>query len=935
MGSRNYFLPRLSSETVSFFLPFARRAASTRRPFAVDILSRKPCLFLRLVFEGWNVLFISITIYFYFFFKGCKNTLFLKSTNLWFNIFFNSSKKHFLKVGGKVNFYYYCFRFAKPVNYMIMDKKLSVVFVFIFLIFSNIVFSQTENPYAGFDPSALKKNAQYARNFAPNNYKPEIVYNCLTDMMDLARAQYRFLTPLGHNIQMDSTAQFQADYQAVKDEKLEDNLAPYKTLPYRLRKYGLSGNGIELVAKTKAYLGEVEYTYYDMCLSVMQGLLKNVKTADILLDKQYSLAGIGFNTDKMMKSMYFSIVLGNDRTLGYKTPIGARDLPYTKGMAGLKAYDDKVCKKCAAEPGLEVLSEYISVNKNGDVYLVCDDYKNLKRLIGKDGDGIALDFVQHSQYDCDDLTVDYDHAHRGTVTKPITYEKIFEANENTNLKSGKLMAKIGSVPESIELDKEMDINILVLKEGNYVCRTVLAKHIETKNADYTEKINFMKDMTGIKSTGEWVPSEEEGDFSITFPYVHKKTDYTCATFDSLLTLVDVPEYKLNKIEIIAHNSPNYYKDANYQKIQQKRADFLKKSMITKYPGVEITISYDYCWELFKKNIVNSGEYYDLSFLTLDEAAKQLKSDSYALKVLDSAYLAPCRYYEIKYYVTYPIETKEKEQKFVIWKFNNAMANKNKGLAMSIENYMIDQMEKGNYSADLLSDMNIPNKKEFQTLLNNRLYMQYYDENKMTPSIAKQMTTISNLNPGTPTMLFNTTVCDVFQTPIRSTADITKIQANIDKLYATPGISKEKVNSLNMEFQLKIINYLDTIPVTTETSALSAATFAKIKEIRNPKMDSWQNAYKLASYFVKKHDYSYALSLMDPFLDEKNIAEDFIFSYISIAAHREQTYLSPLFSKAVKMASERDIPRLCGLFDKLPICVLENETVRAIICKSCK
>ena len=48
----DYFLPRLSSDTVSFFLPFALRAANTLRPFAVDILSLKPCLCLRLVFEG-------------------------------------------------------------------------------------------------------------------------------------------------------------------------------------------------------------------------------------------------------------------------------------------------------------------------------------------------------------------------------------------------------------------------------------------------------------------------------------------------------------------------------------------------------------------------------------------------------------------------------------------------------------------------------------------------------------------------------------------------------------------------------------------------------------------------------------------------------------------------------------------------------------------
>ena len=37
-----------SSETDNFFLPFALLAANTLRPFGVDILSRKPCLFLLL-----------------------------------------------------------------------------------------------------------------------------------------------------------------------------------------------------------------------------------------------------------------------------------------------------------------------------------------------------------------------------------------------------------------------------------------------------------------------------------------------------------------------------------------------------------------------------------------------------------------------------------------------------------------------------------------------------------------------------------------------------------------------------------------------------------------------------------------------------------------------------------------------------------------------
>ena len=124
-------------------------------------------------------------------------------------------------------------------------------------------------------------------------------------------------------------------------------------------------------------------------------------------------------------------------------------------------------------------------------------------------------------------------------------------------------------------------------------------------------------------------------------------------------------------------------------------------------------------------------------------------------------------------------------------------------------------------------------------------------------------------------------------------------------------------------------------ILAKVPALTAGTFAKIKEIRNPKMDSWKNAYKLASYFVKQHDYMYAISLMNPFLDDATISEDFIFSYVSIGAHREEAYLSGLYTKAVQLAKEKNAARLCGLFEKLPACVLENADVKKLICKECK
>jgi hypothetical protein len=52
-----------SSETVSFFLPFFLREANTLRPLAVAMRSRKPCLFVLFLREGWYVRFISSSVY--------------------------------------------------------------------------------------------------------------------------------------------------------------------------------------------------------------------------------------------------------------------------------------------------------------------------------------------------------------------------------------------------------------------------------------------------------------------------------------------------------------------------------------------------------------------------------------------------------------------------------------------------------------------------------------------------------------------------------------------------------------------------------------------------------------------------------------------------------------------------------------------------------
>lgn len=814
-----------------------------------------------------------------------------------------------------------------------MIKKITLLIFIFCMIISNLSFAQVDNPYVAFSPEQLKTNKDYVKNFNPGNFSTKILYNCMIDMVNLARKEYSFVDPLLHNIKMDSTAQMQADYQALKNEKTEFNAPPYKTVFFRLKKYGLTYHGIEILSKAKASFGTEEYSYYDLCLELIRPILKNIKTADQLLDKSYTYIGFGYETDEFMKTMYISLILGNDLTFNENKPSPLdKNLPFSKSKGALTYYDDKICSKCNSDKNLEILSGYFKVRES-DVILDCDDAKLLKRLIGKDGDAIVLDFVQLSQYGCEGNVIDNDRLNRGFITKPITFEKILAANEIADKKSPKLIAKIAPIPEEISTDAEFEIVVIMIKEGKYACRNIIKKSIEYKNADYDEKVNFLIDETSIKSAGEWVATAEEGTLEIKLPFDVKKTEYRYSDFDTLITRLYEPEFVINKVEIIAHNSLNYANDAVQMKIQKKRAESIAKAFVAQYPGVATEIKYDDSWEDFKKDLVYSEDFYDLVLGKKEDAVKKLKENNgKAAKALES-YLVKHRYAHIILHVTYKIDGKN-EQEFAVSKFNKAVAKGNLPLAMAIQKYMIKQVESGNYSLNAINKMQIPELKTHQALLNNKLYMQYFLSPRLSDKMRFEMNTVYNLNPTNQIVTFNKNLCDVYNATFNSVADITKLQQNIDKLYTFVILPKDRINSLNLELQLKIINYLNSAPKTTENATLLTTTYAKIKAIRNPKLDSWQNAYKLAAVFAKDMDYRYALDLMDPFLNDPTISEDFIFSYVSIGAHRQETYLGSLFTKAVKLAAEKNPVRLCTLFDKLSITVNDNREVQKTVCKAC-
>jgi len=412
--------------------------------------------------------------------------------------------------------------------------KSYIVFLFTLLLLNTQTYSQTTASYIELISKNREKYQPYQKNFNPLKFDQTVLKNCLIEMLNDLRKQMYHCTPFVNLQMLDSAALMQADYQALKDNLTNNNEAPYQYSSQRLKKYGFTEQGREFVAKAKAHQGDKDYSYYDLSIELLSALLK---TNTGVLSPQYTIYGFSGAIDRNMRSVYISLVLGNDLTIQVFNSVGSKqkDLPISKGYAGLKFYDEAVCKKCAEDNSLEQIYDFLYWNEDGDVYLQAEDANQFKKLFRKAGTFIVLDFIQKEQYNCRVPQVDHNKPFRGMVSKPISVEKIISSNDSS-AKSNIFHAKIGSIPPQIELNKPIDINLLLLTDKKVVCRTLIKKNIDNiktsdSQVDSLIKLqNFEKALVLLALQLSNPTISESLLFSIVQLAAHKEKTYTSSIF---------------------------------------------------------------------------------------------------------------------------------------------------------------------------------------------------------------------------------------------------------------------------------------------------------------------------------------------------------------------------------------------------------------------
>jgi outer membrane protein OmpA-like peptidoglycan-associated protein len=698
-----------------------------------------------------------------------------------------------------------------------------------------------------------------------------------------------------------------------------------------LKKVGATSKGEECLMSAPVSKGKDNYSTDDVAKVIYTRWENNKKDVPVLLNPKYVFVGISYIMSEDGKKVYASAVFGGYDITNDGAKMGKElAVPFNTKSKKMKAPDLKACKNCDKFKNYENLHKGIYV-ANGKVYLKYSNMKELKKVLKKPKDGFAIDIVQKAQYDKPEYNImDNNLYNKGIMSKVVYKDKFFKKNlikpdpkakkkvrnNKIEVEMGKFDPKIGGVYE---------INLVVVQDGK-VCRTVTRTYLESGEQESSTPIGILPapESKGLKPAFE--PRSESSIINFTIPFAKNKSEFKNEDIQPLINALNEPDFIIEGLYIYAYSSIEGDSVAN-AKLQRKRAESVAKVLQTRQslkiqPNIETRDS----WDLFLLEN-DDGPHASLTAMGKKGAIKTINADKKLQEELEPV-LAKERFAQVIMDITYDI-TGGKEQRFTNVSFSRALkANKEKQ-AFKIMEYTYKKVMDKSYSSGAIDSLEIPEGASSVNLRNNKVHYRFLQNgNNVDDDDQEEIEKLYALAPDNEILKYNRLYCAIrLDTAAASPDAQAKMQQQIDEMYTKTKIEKRLLDGLNIEWQFKIMEVLDTLD-TPESQLAVEACITRIKSFYDLKDATWQNALKLAFVFSRAKDFKYAATLLEPFVNEK-AEENLIFAYISIASHMPEKFYSRNFARALSIAHTRNNDRYCKLFGEpyMSFQVMDNPVIK--------
>ncbi|MBS1652740.1 MAG: hypothetical protein JSU07_12095 [Bacteroidetes bacterium] len=721
-----------------------------------------------------------------------------------------------------------------------------------------------------------------------------------------------------------------SEYMAsAKKDKVDPKLTSKN-----LRRSGATKRGEEVTMKAPISKGRENFKTEDVAKTIYNRWESNPKNLLVLMNPKFTLVGISASTDDEGKKVYCSAIFG-----GYDITNGgalyAKDLvvPYNKKSKKLGGPDARKCKTCNKWRNYDILQKGIFV-ENGKIYLKYTNSRELRRVLKKSSDGFAIDVVQRSQYIPSDYNiVDNNLYNKGVMSKVVYRDKFFKSNLLLKKVNKKMLKKIKGIEVEMgklnpKITEPYEINLIVVQDKK-VCKTITRGYTESGNIESNTPIGILpyKNTIGLKPPFE--PRSESSLINFTIPFEKNKSEFKNEDVQPFIKALNEPDFIIDGLYIYAYSSIEGDSVSN-AKLQRKRAESVANVLQSSQSAkVKPTIETKDSWGLFMLEN-EDGKYGSIVSLGKKKAIDKINSDKKLLTELEPI-LAKERFAQIILDITYDVSG-NKEQKFTQVSLQRALKAGNQTQVYKIMEFMQKRIGEGKYKLDILDTLNFTENANNAGFINNKIYHTYQLSNSVDEEDNATFARLLALDPANSILQYNKTFCELkLDTNAGSQEHQAKVQQTIDGLYGK--LDSNLVNGLNIEWQFKILESLDTLD---NADAQIDACVNRIKSFYNIKDASWQNALKLSYIFSRTKDYTYSATLLEPYLNKKDVSESLVFMYIASASRVQEKYYSRTFARALEIAKNKNKDRYCKLFGEpfMTFQVLENPEVKRSYINSC-
>ena len=570
-----------------------------------------------------------------------------------------------------------------------------------------------------------------------------------------------------------------------------------------------------------------------------------------------------------------------------------------------------------------------SVVREGDkLFFQVTDKTWAINLFKKSGDGVAIDVVSKSRYECgkevENLQV------RGTLLKPVYAQKLIRGFK-PYLKN-RFRTFVAVVPTNLK-NEELEFNILFLNNKT-LCRYQRIYNLESYPWDLLDMGVYLDSLTykskKISSTNDkFVTKYKKLKFVI--PFQKNKSEYLPEDIKPLYDSLKLTDFNIKKINIKAYSSIEGSLERNLE-LQKLRANSIAKSMQSfQKPDIITEVTSSENWVEFL-NDISKSKYKKFKNLSKKEVKQKLVGTvSKDLEI----YLKNHR----KAVVILDLEKKDKYKDMstnvLISTFNNLILKDDIKEALVVQNSIFEKI-KEEKSPEKLFQLKVPNQIKFVPILNKNSMFKYLYSLGYSKIAFDELKKLEKLDPKNKRIKYNLIVVKFIiwknnWMPIKESdfkREIAKLkiykvdQALIDRMMVNFHIVKAQKNMRARQYDAKDES-VEFIVDTYENVDLSNYDYLS-----------------LAQFLTYYSDLDEATYLLDDVVRTITVDEDLLFYYLNLTITNDYAVATDDYRIIMLNAINMNKQRFCKLFnsslnDGVTFQLLENEYLRKTYCESCK